>query len=279
MRTRLLTVFIILGFMSSCGEYQQLLKSSDYNLKKDKAKEYYDEGRYVRTTELLMQIMPRFRASQESEALEWMNAMAFYGMRDYITAGSYFKSYTDQYGYGEHIEEAYFMAALCDYHLSPKPELDQSYTRSAIEGFTYSLNRYPDNPSADECRRYIRECEEKLTEKSYMSARLYYDMTEYKAAVVALTNNLKDHTDSKYREEMMFLRLSSLFLYAENSMASRQTERYQETLDDYYSFVEEFPDSRFIKDARRIYVSTSRALNLDPVVDEELADKSEITKK
>ena len=42
-------------------------------------------------------------------------------------------------------------------------------------------------------------------------------MNEYKAAITALSNSLKEFSDSKYREEMMFLKLNSLFLYAENS--------------------------------------------------------------
>ncbi len=46
-------------------------------------------------------------------------------------------------------------------------------------------------------------------------------MKEYKAAVTALTNSLKEYSDSKYREEMMFLKLNSLFLYAENSFANQ----------------------------------------------------------
>ncbi len=98
----------------------------------------------------------------------------------------------------------------------------------------------------------LKELEEKLVEKSYLSAKLYYDMKEYKAAIVALNNSLKEYADTKYREEMMFLKLNSLFLYAENSMANKQKERYQATLDDYYSFMEEFPESKYSKDVKRI---------------------------
>ncbi|HOU02222.1 MAG TPA: outer membrane protein assembly factor BamD, partial [Bacteroidales bacterium] len=166
--------------------------------------------------------------------------------------------------YGKYIEEAHFLSAMCDYQMSPRAELDQEYSRSAIEGFNFYLTRYPASPRADECRTLIKELQDKLVEKSYLSARLYHDMTEYRSAIVALTNSLKEYADSKYREEMMYLKLNSLFLYAENSLANKQTERYQTTLDDYYSFAEEFPKSRYTRDARRIYLATARALKLDP---------------
>jgi len=85
-------------------------------------------------------------------------------------------------------------------------------------------------------------------------------MKEYKAAIVAINNSLKVYADSKYREEMMFLKLNSLFLYAELSMPDKQKTRYQDTLDDYYSFMEEYPESRYSKDIKSIFQKTDRYL-------------------
>lgn len=263
MRSGRYIFLIILILASSCGEYEKLLKSTDYDLKKAKAKEYYENKEYVKATELFAQILPRYRATEEAEDINWMNAQSFYKMKDYISASSYFKSYMDQYAYGKYAEEAAFMAAMCDYNISPRAELDQANAMTAIEGFNYFINKYPYSPRVDECRKLIKELEERIVEKSYLNARLYYDMKEYKAAVVALNNSLKEHADTKYREEMMYLKLNSLFLYAENSMADKQKTRYQETLDDYYSFMEEFPKSKYSRDVKRIYQATSKFLKID----------------
>jgi len=253
-------VLISLVLLSSCGEYEKLLKSTDYDLKKTKAREYYESGHYVRATELLTQILPRYRATEEAEDLNWINARSFYGMKDYYTAGSYFKSYIDQYPAGKYAEEATYMSALCDYNIAPRPELDQENTMNALEGFSVFISRYPSSPRVEECKRLINELKERLVEKSYLSAKLYYEMKQYKAAIVALTNSLKEYSETKYREEMMFLKLNSLFLYAENSLAIRQKERYQDTLDEYFSFMEEYPQSRFSKEVARIFQATNRFL-------------------
>ncbi|HBE41303.1 MAG TPA: outer membrane protein assembly factor BamD, partial [Bacteroidales bacterium] len=197
------------------------------------------------------------------EDLNWMNAQSFYKMKDYFSASSYFKAYLDQYSYGKYAEEAAFMAAMCDYNMSPRPELDQENTRAAIEGFSYFINKYHYSERVEECRKLIKELQERLVEKSYLSAKLYYDMQAYKSAIVALNNSLKEYADTKYREEMMYLKLNSLFLYAENSMPDKQKERYQDTLDDYYSFMEEFPSSKYSRDVRRIYQTTGRFLKID----------------
>jgi len=262
MRLRLYIVLIILVLVSSCSDYQKLLKSTDFDLKKSKAKEFFDAGEYVKTTELLTQILPRFRATDEAEDLNWMNAQAYFGMADYVMAGSYFKTFIDQFPFGKHSEEAYYMAALCDYNISARPELDQENTRNAIEGFNIFINKFPNSPKIEDCNKRIIDLEDKLVEKSYLSAKLYYDMKQYKAAVVALTNSLKEYANTKYREKMMYLKLNSLFLYAVNSFPNKQKERYQTTLDDYYSFMEEFPKSTYSKDVSSIFQRTNKFLKI-----------------
>lgn len=263
MRRKGFILLIIAVLASSCGEYEKLLKSSDAELKKEKAREYYEEGRYVRTAELLGQILPRYRATSEAEELNWLMANTHYNMRDYLLAGNDYKVYSETYPYSEHAEEATFMTAYCDYMMSPRPELDQGYTLSAIEAFRYFQNRFPASDKVDDARELIEEMQDKLVEKSYINARLYYDLKEYRAAVVALDNSLKEYPNTKHREELMFLKLESSFLYALNSVSARQQERFQDTLDEYYSFVEEFPDSEFSDDVKDIFDVTADFLKIE----------------
>jgi len=260
MKFRFNIVLIILVLLSSCGEYEKLLKSTDFELKKAKAKEYYDEGEYVKVTEILSQILPRYRATEEAEELNWMNAQSYYGMKDFFMASSYFKSFIDQFPFGVHSEEANFMAPMCDYKIALRPELDQENSRNAIEGFKIFMTRFPASPKVEESQIKVKELEEVLVEKSYLSAKLYYDMNQYKAAVTALNNSLKEYATTKYREEMMFLKLSSLYLYAQYSQPAKQKERYQAALDDYYSFMEEFPKSEYSKDVSSIFQKTNKYL-------------------
>ncbi len=257
-------LLIVSLLATSCSEYGKILKSTDYELKKSKAREYFDEGKYVRASELLSQVIPRYRATEEAEDLAWLNAQSYYGMKDYYMAGAEYRKISELYHYGSHAEEAAFMSALCDYYISPRPSLDQTNTNRAIDGFTLFIRRFPSSDRAEEASNFITELTEKLVQKSYMSAKLYYDMKQYKAAVVALDNSLLRYPETKYREEMMFLKLNSLFLYAENSVVDKQTERYQEALDDYFSFMEEFPETTYSRDVSRIYQATTTRLGLDP---------------
>ena len=48
----------------------------------------------------------------------------------------------------------------------------------------------------------------------------------------------------------------------ENSIPEKRRERYQSTLDEYYSFTAEFPVSKFNKDVDKIYNNTKQVLGL-----------------
>jgi outer membrane protein assembly factor BamD len=266
MRIRPLIFILLALVVTSCGEYEKLLKSSDYELKRQKVFDYYDDGKYTKSIELLTQILPRYRATEEAEQLNWINAQAHFRIHDYIMAETYYQTFADTYPGSNNAEEASYLAALCNYYLSPRPELDQTNTRKAIESFTIFMTRYPTSTHIDDCKVKIKEMQEKLVEKSYLSGRLYYDLKQYRAATISLANSLKEYPDTKYREELMFLKLDALYLYAVKSISSKQVERFQTALDEYYSFIEEFPQSKYKKDATRIFQSTAKFLNIDTSV-------------
>ncbi len=95
-------------------------------------------------------------------------------------------------------------------------------------------------------------------EKSVLSAQLYYNLDDYKAAIVSLNNCLIDYPDTKYREEIMFKLLKSKYMLAVNSIQNKRTERFQDAIDEYYSFIAEFPESKSKKEADDIYKDASK---------------------
>src|SRR6056297_3117436 len=152
------------------------------------------------------------------------------------------------------------MTAYCDYQLSPRPELDQSNTKKAITGFRLFIQRHPNNPKVSQANDIIIELRNKLAKKDYMSSKLYYDMEDYKAAIVAFKNCLQQYPNSKYREEVKYYLLKSRFIYASRSVKKKEEERFQETLDEYYTFLSEFPESEYMDDAKKIFEETKSNL-------------------
>ncbi len=253
---------IIAGFVfvaASCG-YEKVIKSGDWDFKYIKAMEYYEKGDYVKASTLLEQLKPRLRGSGKAEELDFYHAMSYYLMGDYIMAGHYFMTFVKTYLYSSRAEEADFLAAYCYYLMSPRPSLDQENTYNAITAFTLFKSKFPNSERVAESNRLIAELEEKLVEKSYLTAKLYFDLGNYKAAMVALSTSLTEYPDTKFREELMFLRLKASYLLAENSIIEKQQERYQSAMGEYYSFLDEFPESEYIKEAEKIYSSVQEKI-------------------
>jgi outer membrane protein assembly factor BamD len=153
------------------------------------------------------------------------------------------------------------MVGYCSYLQSPKVRLDQEVTLNAIDALQLYINLYPFSEKKDEAERLIDELQEKLVEKSFISGRLYYDFENYKAAVVALENSLKDYPDSKFREELMYMLLKSKYLLAINSVLEKKEQRLSNALDEYFAFVDEFPESKYRKEANKFYETTAKLLN------------------
>lgn len=242
-----------LVLVSGCSGYEKLLKSSDYAMKFDKAMEYYENGEYVRSGTILDQIATVYRGTTKADTVYYYQAKSYYMQRDYILSGHHFNNLAMNYPNSEFREEAEFMVAYCAYELSPKPSLDQASTRQAISSFNLYIYKNPGSERISEAKEYIDEMRNKLVQKSYMSGKLYYNLGDYKASIISLQNSLNDFPNTEHREELMFLQVKSYFLLAENSIPQKQKERYQSTVDEYYSFVGEFPESLYRREADKLY--------------------------
>jgi outer membrane protein assembly factor BamD len=250
----LFTAFIV----SSCSGFEKVIKSEDVNLKYTRAFDYYNKGDYVKAGTIFDQLAPLTRGTRRADSIYFYQAMTQYKLNDYIIASHYFSNFVSMYENSGFIEEAAYMQAYCYYLQSPRPELDQSSTYQALDAFRLYMLRYPGNARIADCQRIILELNEKLMEKAFISAKLYYNVENYKASITALNACLSDYPESNYREEIMFMLLKSKFLLAVNSIRTRQTERYQDTVDEYYSFITEFPESNFKKEAETIYQDASK---------------------
>jgi outer membrane protein assembly factor BamD len=262
--TRILVIsLVVLAFMSSCGEYNKILKSTDYEFKHKKAIEYFEAGEFVKAGTLFQELVNIYRGTSRADQIYYYYAKSMMGQKDYLMANHYFKSLLKEFPGSEFAEEAQFMVGYCSYLLSPKPRLDQTITKDAIESLQLYVNLYPYSDRVDEANRLMDELKAKLVYKSYLNAKLYYDFGNHKAAVIALNNSLREYPDSQYREELMYMLLKSRYLLAVNSVADKKIERLTAALDEYFSFIDEYPESRYRQEVNRFYETVADQLDYD----------------
>jgi len=60
---QILSLLLLLTVITSCNEYNKLVKSEDYELKKTKGIEYYNTGDYIKAVTLLESAIPFYKLS------------------------------------------------------------------------------------------------------------------------------------------------------------------------------------------------------------------------
>jgi len=257
----IMLIFAIL--IQSCNKqtFQKILKNDDYELKYQKAKLYYETKKYSRALQLLEQLVPQEKGKARGEEVLYMYAMTNYKIKDYILAGYYFRLFTNTYPKSVYTEESMFLGAYCYYLDSPRSSLDQDPTEQAILEFELFLNKFGDGTKVDTTNTLIDELRYKLQEKSYEIAKLYYDIGYFNAASIAFENSLQDYPDSPFREEIIFYTMKSLYNYASNSVDIKKLDRLTKAQKKYKTYLKNFPDGKYIKEANRINEECTNKIN------------------
>lgn len=253
-------LLVALAVSFGCSGFEKVLKSKDYEFKYKKALEYYAKKDHYRYLTLFEQLSPIYKGTMRSDTIEYYLAQGNYHQGDYLLAGHYFDKFRKTFPRSAFTEDAEFMYAYCFYMSSPRAELDQDNTQAAISAFAEFIARYPNSQRMGEVNKIIHELRDKLIEKSYLSSKLYYKIGDYKAAIVAIRNSVKEFPNTKYREEQFFLILKSSYLLADNSVPEKRRERFQSAIDEYYTFISEYPNSKYVDEAKKMYDASMKVL-------------------
>jgi len=242
-------LLVLSVLISSCSQYQKLLKSSDNDLKYTEALKHYEKGDYLKAQQLFEQIQPFFKGTDKAEKIAFYSAYCYYKQEDYILGSFYFKAFATNFSTSPYAEEAAYMSAYCNYLDSPRSSLDPTNTLEAITSLQLFINQYPKSERIEKCNNLITELRAKLEKKAIDIALLYYKMDDYKASIVALNNVLKDFPDTKEKEMVLYSLMQTKYQYAIKSIPEKRHDRMTEALDAFDEYIAGFPKGQYSKDA------------------------------
>lgn len=263
----------------ACTEYAQIQKTQDYMVRYEYAKEMYATGNYNRAGLILQDIVTILKGTDHGEESLYLCGMTNYRAGNYSAAVAYFKKYYQTYPRGKFHEEAMFYTGKSLQNNAPEPKLDQTGTFEAVTEYQNFLENYPTSRFAEEANKAIFELQDKLVEKEYLSAKLYYDLgsyflncsnggSNYQACIITAQNAILDYPYTKRREDLSFLILKAKFELAEKSVEDKKEERYHSAIDEYYGFTNEFPESKYMKDAEKMFKKAEKYVVTDGNDDE-----------
>ncbi|MAW21725.1 MAG: outer membrane protein assembly factor BamD [Flavobacteriales bacterium] len=260
MMRKFLQILLVSLIISSCGEFQKVLKSDDYNYKYEKAVSYYESDQYNRAMPLFNELSTVMRGTSKIQEVSYYYAYCNYSVGENLMAAYLFRNYTINFPNSKHTEECAFMSAFCYYNEAPVYSLDATNTSKAIKELQGFIDRYPSSDRVLRCNDLIDELRGKLSRKAFENAKQYYRTESYKSAIIALDNVLIDFPSFNNREEVHYLIVRSSYLLAKNSISTKIEERLKETLDVYSQFKDNYPKSQYLKELESTYNNTQEAL-------------------
>lgn len=261
--------------MCGCAsEFNAVYKYGDQEAKYEYAKEFFARGKFQQAATLLEELVTMKKGTEEAQECLYMLGMAQYNNQDYQAASETFKKYGASYPRGIYAEPAAFYVGQSLFESSPEPRLDQSPTNGAINAYQQFMDLYPDSKLRNRAQERLYVLYDKLIQKEYLSAELYYnlggyfgninsnDESNYNASIITAQNALKTYPYCSLREEFMLLIMKSKFQLAENSTQEKRLERYRDAEDECYGFINEFPESKNVATAEK-YIAKCKKIIKD----------------
>lgn len=250
---RKIVFLALLGvFITSCSQYQNVLKNDDIKAKYEMASKLYEEGKaenkkskYKKSMRLLEQILPQYRGKPQGEKISYIYADLYYRLESYFDSGYQFERFTKAYGQSEKVEEAFFKSAKSYYYVSPRYSLDQKETYTGISKLQSYISRFPDGEHIGEANELVRELQEKVEKKAFLIAKQYYHVEDYKAAMAAMDNFIENYPGSKFIEDAYYYKMDAAYILAINSYQYLVQERLKTAKDYYEDYMKYYPEGEF----------------------------------
>ena len=123
-----------------------------------------------------------------------------------------------------------------------------------------------------DANQLIDELRIKLEQKALIEAELYFDLRQYQAAVLSGENILKEYPETKNGEYIRFLLVKATYNLAENSVITKQQERYENVKKYAGEFKKKYKKSQYREEVTSMQKKSLRKIK--SLEDERYQNKS-----
>jgi outer membrane protein assembly factor BamD len=273
-------LIVLLFAVGSCKSKYEKLKASNNNAAKyQEGVKLYNKKEYAKALGLFETLVTVYRGHDGVEDLFYYYAYCNYKLKDYTSAAYSFKQFADTYPTNARAEECRYLAAYCYYLDAPNFSLDQENTLKAIDRLQLFINLYPKSDRVAEASKLIQTLHDRLERKSFENSKLYYTLTEYQSAVIAMNNTLRDYPDTKYAEELEYLIVKAQYQYSFHSREDKQEERYTQVITFADAFEDKYKGSKYLAEVSGIKKDSQTGIRRAKEVLAEIATNEKLAKK
>ncbi|MFC2083624.1 outer membrane protein assembly factor BamD [Bacteroidota bacterium] len=206
------------------------------------AMELYNDEDYDEVVNEFQTILLQYPGSTINDDAQYYLGMTYFKREQFLLSAYEFSKLIRDIPASTFVPDAQFMLSDSYYNLSPPYQLDQAYTKKAIEEFQAFIDFFPMNPKVEEAENKIHELNERLAEKEYKSGLIYERMDLFNAAIDYYKNVVETYHDTKF---------APLSLYNKIQIEIKRN-KISDALKDISYFLLRYPDDPFAEELREI---------------------------
>jgi outer membrane protein assembly factor BamD len=167
----------------------------------DAAKAAYERGDYLDAIPDYKAYIEQYPGTDRTDDALYDLGECYLKQKDYALASGQFDRLLRDFPTSPLQPDALYELARCDDLQSRGAQYDQSETLRALERYNQFLDQYPEHARAVDARARIRVLRDRLAEKLFRTARLYWKLRQDGASAQTLRGLLTDYPDSRWSSE------------------------------------------------------------------------------
>jgi outer membrane protein assembly factor BamD len=195
---KIVLVALVLLAAGGCGARQEnlaLLPPDDLYTRGATA---FEVGDYEEAIRMLEYFTNQYLGDPRVPQARMMLGDASMARRQYATAATHYMRLVNDYPNHELNTQARFRTCEAYYRLSPKPPLDQEYTRSALAHCQSVVEYFPGTEEATQAAEYVTELRHKLAQKEYDTGNFYFRRRAFDSAVNSFQAVLDEFPETSF---------------------------------------------------------------------------------
>lgn len=222
-------LLIILGACSASRDTSTMSPEEHYAY----VMEIYNDEDFELAVNEFQNLLLQYPGSTINDDAQYYLGMTYFKREQFLLSAYEFSKLIRDIPASPFVSDAQFMLAESYFQLSPPYQLDQAYTKKAIEEFQAFIDFFPTSEKVEEAEAKIKQVNEKLAEKEYRSAVIYEKMEYNGAAIEYYTNVIETYHDTEF---------ASLSLYRKIMLENKRA-LYTSVLKNVREFLNKYPDN------------------------------------
>lgn len=200
----------------------------------------YQQRDYQEAADEFQALILQYPGSSIVDDAQYYLGMSRFQRREYILAAFDFSRLIRNMSASEFLPLAQFMLAECYYQLSPNVNLDQTYSKKAIEEYQAFIDFFPLHEKVFEAETKMKELHNKLAQKEFNTARIYEKLEYFTASIKYYDNVMEVFHDTQFAPLALFNKIQILERRKQNDKA----------LEEALKFIDKYPDHPNFRDVQ-----------------------------